>query len=48
MMKYIGRAIATCASALVCGFGMYVSEGETGLGWFAFSLLIIWATATEK
>ena len=41
-VKYLGKAVATVASAGVCGYLMHISNGETGIGWFIFSLLIIW------
>jgi len=40
--KYIGKALATFASACVCGYLIHISNGETGIGWFIVSLLFIW------
>jgi len=40
---YIGKGIASIA---VCGLGacaMYLTDGETGIGWAVLGLLIIWA-----
>jgi hypothetical protein len=42
MNEYTARALATFASALICGFLMLLTEGKRGIGWFIFSLFIIW------
>lgn len=42
MNEHTSKAIATIASAAVCGVLIYVTKGESGIGWFIVSLLIIW------
>ena len=39
---YIGKAIATLASAGVCGVLIWQTHGESGIFWFAFSLFLLW------
>jgi hypothetical protein len=38
----VGKAIATCAAAGVCGVLLWQTKGEHGIGWFIIALLIIW------
>ena len=38
----IAKSIATVASALVCGLLIHKTEGDSGIGWFIASLMIIW------
>lgn len=43
-MEHMGRGLATLA---VCGAGalaMYVTKGETGIGWSVLGILIIWGS----
>lgn len=42
MNMYVAKAIGTIASACVCGYLMYMTKGEHGIGWFIVSLVIIW------
>ena len=37
-----GKILVTIISALLCGYLMYNTGGENGLGWFIIALLIIW------
>lgn len=37
------RAIATVTSALLCGYLLRLTNGKQGIGWFLFSLFLIWA-----
>lgn len=32
----------TAISAAVCGYWMYHTKGASGVGWFVFSLFLIW------
>jgi hypothetical protein len=41
-MNNISRGMATIASAIICGFLIYTTNGEHGIGWFIVSLLFIW------
>lgn len=41
-MEYIGKCLATIASAMICSYLLYLSKGEHGIGWFIVSLLFIW------
>jgi hypothetical protein len=41
-LRYIGKGLATLASAGVCGVLIYITKGESGIGWFVLSLCIIW------
>lgn len=34
--------IATAISAVMCGYLMYLTHGESGIGWFILCLIIIW------
>ena len=36
------KGIATFASAGACSYLLYLTNGESGIGWFVLSLLIIW------
>ncbi len=38
------RCIASVAVCLLGGLCMYVSDGETGVGWAIFGLAILWCT----
>ena len=40
--EFIGRGIGTIGSALICGLLLYLTNGERGIGWFIFSLFLIW------
>lgn len=40
--EYKYKALATVASALLCGFLIYVTKGKHGAGWFILSLIFIW------
>ncbi len=42
MNKYTAQAIATIASASICGIVEWKTDGASGVGWFIFSLLFIW------
>lgn len=39
---YIGKGLGTIGSALICGYLMYLTKGEHGIGWFIASLVLIW------
>lgn len=41
-MNRIGQGLATVGAALICGYLIYVTDGESGIGWFAIALLCIW------
>lgn len=41
-MEYIGKGIATLASALVCAVLIRETGGNSGIGWFIASLVFIW------
>jgi hypothetical protein len=41
-IRYIGKGLATLASAGVCGVLIWITKGESGIGWFVLSLCIIW------
>jgi len=41
-IRYIGKGLATLASAGVCGVLIWITKGENGIGWFVLSLCIIW------
>jgi hypothetical protein len=38
----MARAVATIASAFLCMHWMELTNGTSGIGWFIFSLMIIW------
>ena len=40
--SYIGKGIATLASAGICGLMLYLTHGEHGIGWFIISLMFFW------
>lgn len=40
--NHLGQGLATIASAIVCGVLIYVTKGESGIGWFVLSLVFIW------
>ncbi len=42
-MNETGKAIATIAAAIVCGFLIHETHGASGIGWFALALFIIWS-----
>lgn len=42
MSEETSKALATIASASICGFVAYLTHGDTGCGFFLLSLLIIW------
>jgi len=42
MSEYVGKGIATIGAAGVCGCLIYVTKGESGIGWFIITLLLIW------
>jgi hypothetical protein len=41
MEIYIAKAIASLAVCLAGAYSMYISKGETGIGWAIFGLIII-------
>jgi hypothetical protein len=41
-IRYIGKGLATLASAGVCGVLICMTKSESGIGWFVLSLCIIW------
>jgi hypothetical protein len=41
-IRYIGKGLATLASAGVCCVLIWKTKGESGIGWFVLSLCIIW------
>ena len=43
MYRDIGKGVASISSAGLCCFAIYCTHGETGLGWFCFSMFLIWA-----
>ena len=42
-VESVVKIIATIISAVVCIFWMNKTNGNSGIGWFILSLLIIWA-----
>lgn len=38
----LNKGLATLAAAIPCGIATYLTNGETGVGWFIVALLIIW------
>jgi hypothetical protein len=38
----IGRGIATLGVCVLAGFSMWISNGETGIGWGILGVLLIW------
>jgi len=43
MSQYdIGKALASIAICALGAFSMYVSSGETGIGWAILGILLIW------
>ena len=36
------RLILTVISAIMCALLMVLTKGERGIGWFIFSLILIW------
>jgi hypothetical protein len=40
--EYLGKALATCVSALICTYLLQLTNGEHGIGWFIVSLMFIW------
>ena len=40
--SYTAKAMATVASACICGLVEILTNGQSGIGWFIFSLLCIW------
>jgi hypothetical protein len=42
MGNRISRAIATIAAAAACSYWAYLNHGTSGIGWFLFSLVVIW------
>lgn len=41
-MTLIAKAVASVAVCILGAVSMYVTEGETGVGWAILGLLIIW------
>lgn len=41
-MSRNGRWVATGVSAALCAYLMYLTKGESGIGWFVLCLLFIW------
>lgn len=39
---YWPKALATLVAGLVCGYLMFLTQGAHGIGWFLFSLIVIW------
>ena len=42
--NYVGKGLASIALAIVCTTSIYISGGETGVGWFVLGLFIIWGS----
>lgn len=42
MKESTAKALATVAAAAVCSVAMWVTKGDTGIGWFIIALLLIW------
>lgn len=40
--NYLGKGIATLALAGICGYLLYLTGGQHGIGWFCFGLFLIW------
>ena len=40
--RMIGKGLATIASGCICGYLLFISKGEHGIGWFILSLFLIW------
>ena len=38
----LGKGLATIGVCILGGFCMYVSKGETGVGWALLGVLFIW------
>lgn len=36
------KVIATAISGAMCGYLMYLTKGDHGIGWFILSLFVIW------
>jgi hypothetical protein len=41
----IGRAIASVAVCAMGSYCMYITEGETGIGWAILGLLVLWGSS---
>jgi hypothetical protein len=39
---HIGKGLASIAAAAICGFALYLTHGEHGIGWFIVALFVIW------
>ena len=42
MDVYIGKGLASIAVCAAGAYAMYISNGQTGIGWSILGLLIIW------
>lgn len=42
MTEHIGRGIASLGVMVLGGFSMYITGGNTGIGWAILGLLLIW------
>ena len=40
--EHIGRGLATIGICILGGFSMWVSGGETGVGWAIVGIIFIW------
>lgn len=38
----MNKTIATLIAACICGYMMYLTKGEGGIGWFIVALMFIW------
>ena len=36
------KSIASITLGILCGFMMYSTHSEHGIGWFVFGLIVIW------
>lgn len=41
-MIYLGKALASIAICALGGYCMYMTKGNTGIGWAVLGLYIIW------
>ena len=42
MTQHIGRGLASIGVCALGGFAMYLTDGQTGIGWAVLGLFIIW------
>jgi hypothetical protein len=50
-MFIFAQMVASIAVCALGGYSMYITKGQTGIGWACFGLIIVWEssfTSTEK